>query len=59
MDRCDGCRFWFQIGTNGECRRNPPQQMITIHHQLKDTSIKWSFPFTHNDSFCGEHKIIQ
>ena len=46
--RCETCRFWFGVVGNHkrECRRYPP-------HPTAENDY---WPYTHKDTWCGEHK---
>ena len=57
MDRptCETCDYFDLYNTNGVCRRNPPQILLTAD---SDSDVSMAWPVVDKDDWCGEHQLF-
>lgn len=58
-DRCETCRFWFEHGPVGECRRYPPmthQALVVPEPETEEIGGLGVWPWTLPGHWCGEYQ---
>lgn len=67
-ESCEYCKYWKQVTqvkfegkkkVAGQCRINPPKAFTTVLETGLKQSVRYRFPFTAIDDWCGEFKQKQ